>query len=292
MNKCIKKVGVFLLVASMAVGAKAEDLKQIRGSDTMVNLVQRLVEVYSEKNPGKSFSVTGGGSGAGVAGLRNRTVDLVNSSRDIKEREISDMRAKGVEPVGVIIAEDCITIVVNKENKLEKLTFAQLGAIFRGEIANWKELGGDDLPIKLYGRQSNSGTYVVFREKVLKDNYSDKMYRMNGNSQIAEAIKTDKSGIGYVGIGYVRESDSLKAIKVAEKEGEEYIDPLDRKAIDSGKYPLIRPLFQYTNGIPTGEIKDFIEFELSPEGQKIVDEMGFVPIYERDREQNKKAANI
>jgi phosphate transport system substrate-binding protein len=292
MKQYFKTVIALIMTTALSMPAGARNMPQVRGSDTMVNLVQRMAEVYSEKNPGKFLSVTGGGSGNGLASLRNRTTDIANSSRDIREREIRDMQGKGVNPVGVVIAIDCITIVVNGDNPVDKLTFGQLGAIFRGDVKNWKEVGGADIPITLYGRQSNSGTYVVFRERVLKDNYSDRMYRMNGNSQIVEGIKADKSGIGYVGLGYAQKEPRIKDISLAEEEGAEYIDPNNRSDIEAGRYPLMRPVYQYTDGKPSGDIREFMLFELGPEGQKIVDDMGFIPVSKEYAEYNKQSAGL
>lgn len=288
------KIMTMVIAATLMVSTVAADEKmvQVRGSDTIVNLVQRLAEVYSQANPGKDIAVTGGGSGNGLAGLRNRTVDIANSSRDIKRKEIIDMNGMGVNPIGIIIARDCITIVVNKDNPVDKLTIDQLGSLFRGEISNWKDVGGADLPITLYGRQSNSGTYEVFRTAVLGGEYSETMRRMNGNSQIAESVANDKSGIGFVGIAYALDNPQLTVVKIAAKDGAEYIDPADRSNVDSGKYYLVRPLYQYTDGIPSGAIMDFIKFEVSPDGQKIVDEMGFIPITRDDENENRRIAGI
>ena len=269
-----------------------EKLLQIKGSDTIVNLVQKMADVYSEKNPGTQVSVNGGGSGTGLAGLRNRTADIADSSRPIRQREVVDMKAKGINPVSIIIGIDCITLVVNEKNKVDKLTFRQLGAIFRGEITNWKEVGGDDTPISLYGRQSNSGTYEVFKETVINGEYADTMKRMNGNAQIVEGIKYDLSGLGYVGLGFAKNASGLKVVKIAAGDGAEYIDPDNRSDVESGRYSLTRPLYQYTDGVPTGAIMNFIKFELSPEGQKIVEEMGFIPITNNYVEENKRNAGI
>ncbi|MBN2452991.1 MAG: PstS family phosphate ABC transporter substrate-binding protein [Candidatus Omnitrophica bacterium] len=288
-----KIIAIMVLSAFMALPAAGEEkILQVRGSDTIVNLAQRLAEVYSEKNPDRPVSVTGGGSGTGMAGLRNRTIDIANSSRPARQREMIDMRSKGVNPVSVIIAIDCIVLVVNQENRVDKLTIEQLGSIFRGELTNWKELGGDDMPITLYGRQSNSGTYEVFKENVVNSEYSDKVRQMSGNSQIVESIRGDVSGIGYIGIGFLQHGAGLKTIKVSKNTEEGYIDPENRADVESGKYPLTRPLYQYTDGIPSGAIMDFIRFELSAEGQKIVDEMGFIPITRRYIEENRKSIGI
>lgn len=292
MKKYTKVAISLFLSAAISVPALASNKVQVRGSDTMVNLVQRMAEVYMEKNPGKYLAVTGGGSGNGIAGLRNRTADIANSSRKVRQREVIDMRNRGVDPVGVAIARDCITIIVNSENKVDRLTLDQLGAIYRGDITNWKDVGGDDRPITLYGRQSNSGTYVNFRELVVKGDYSFDMYRMNGNSQIVESLKTDRSGIGYVGLGYAQKADGLRIVRLAERSGEEYIDPTNRSDVEAGKYTLIRPIYHYVDGDISGDIRSFIEFELSPEGQKIVDKMGFLPVTEEEIKFNRESANI
>ena len=290
--RCMIVAAAVLLAFAALPAAGEEKMLQVRGSDTTVNLVQRLAEVYSEKNPGRPVSVTGGGSGTGLAGLRNRTTDIANSSRPIRQREVVDMKSKGVNPVAIVIAIDCIVLVVNQKNKVDELTIGQLGSIFRGEVANWKDLGGDDVPITLYGRQSNSGTYEVFKENVVNGEYADGIRRMSGNSQIVESVKSDVSGIGYVGIGYVQDGADLKVIKVSNNAEEGYVDPRNRTDVETGKYPLTRPLYQYTDGVPSGTIMDFIRFELGPEGQKIVDEMGFIPITRRYAEENKQVMGI
>ena len=258
----------------------------------MVNLVQRLAEVYMQKNPGEYVAVTGGGSGGGIAGLRNKTVDIGNASRDIKPKEMMDAMSQGVEPTRVVIGMDCITVVVNGGNKVDKLTSGQLGAIFRGEITNWSEVGGDDMPITLYGRQSNSGTFVFFREAILKGDYSDRMNRMNGNSQIVEALKNDRTGIGYIGLGHAKKASGLKIVKLASREGADYADPTNRRDVDGGKYPIVRTLNQYVDGTPRGAVKDFIEFELSSEAQNIVEEMGFLPVPDEYRKYNMDNAGV
>ena len=134
------------------------------------------------------------------------------------------------------------------------------------------------MPINLYGRQSNSGTYGFFREMVLKGEYSPKMNTMNGNSQIVEAVKADPSGIGYIGVGYAKNASGVTILDVAMKENGSYKSPLDKVAVESGEYPIARPLYQYVNGTPSGTVKDFLVFELSEQGQRIVEEEGFYPV--------------
>jgi phosphate transport system substrate-binding protein len=256
----------------------ARNMVQVKGSDTLINLVQKLAEVYMQKNPGKIIAVTGGGSGTGIAALVNGKCDIANSSRLIKDKEIAQARERKIDPKRVVIAIDGLCIVTNGKNPVDKLTLDQLGRIFRGEIKNWKEVGGENRPITLYGRQSNSGTYDFFMEIVLKGDYSPKMNQMNGNAQIVEAIKQDLSGIGYVGVGYVSDTKGVIVVKVAAKVGGYYGSPLNQQDVDTGKYPLIRPLQQYINGLPKPLIRDFLAFELSKEGQEIVKQEGFFPI--------------
>jgi phosphate transport system substrate-binding protein len=289
MAKVMKMMSmVFFLLTTITLDCRAEDMLQIRGSDTMLNIVQELVEVYMQKNPGKAIALTGGGSGTGISGLRNRTVDIANSSRDMTAREAIDLRSKGVEASLIVMGIDCITIVVNENNKVNTLTTEQLGAIFRGDIKNWKDIGGDDMPITLYGRQSNAGTFFLFRERILKGEYAYEMRQMNGNSQIVEAIKQDISGIGYVGRGYVAKDPHAKVVAIAADTSAEYINPLELTFEDAYKYPIVRTLNQYVAGKPEGTIRDFINFELSDEGQKIIEDLGFFKISEETMEQNKE----
>lgn len=291
MKRFIKIVAAFMLPFALATFSGAQDVIQIKGSDTIVNLAQRMAEVYMQKNPGKALSVTGGGSGTGIAALVNKTVDVANSSRDIKAKEILLAQNAGVNPVRTVIAMDCITVVVNEANRLDKLSVAQLGAIFRGEITNWKDVGGDNMPITLYGRQSNSGTFVFFMDTILKGDYSDRMNRMNGTSQIVEAVKSDKTGIGYVGLGHARSATGLRPVKLELPSGV-LSDPMNKADRDGGKYPIIRTLNQYTDGKPAGTVKDFMSFELSPEGQKIVEDMGFMTVPEEYEVYNKQNSGI
>ncbi|HHS12568.1 MAG TPA: phosphate-binding protein, partial [bacterium] len=167
--------------------------------------------------------------------------------------------------------------------------------IFRGDIKNWKEVGGVNKAISLYGRQANSGTFVFFMENVLGNkDYSANMKRMNGNSQIVEGVLADEAGIGYVGIGYVYDDhhkvrSGLTVLSVAVKQGDKPVSPLVSENVKSGRYPIARTLLQYTNGKPSGAVKDFIAFELSPEGQKIVEDLSFFPVAGEYLKQNKKA---
>ncbi len=290
-----KKVIVKGLVGLMVIGTCFAGTIQIKGSDTIVNLSQRLAEEYGKTNKSVEISVTGGGSGTGISALIDNKADIANSSRTIKDSEIQKGKKNGNDIKEFTIGIDALSIILNPKNKITSLTIEQIGKIFKGEIVNWKEVGGADMPINLYGRQSNSGTFAFFREHVLQGEYSDKMNSMNGNSQIVESVKKDISGIGYVGVGYVVDNgkpiNSVKIINVAQKTGETAYSPVDAKNIYSGKYPIARGLQQYTNNKPTGQIKEFIEFELSSAGQSIVKDEGFYPIdgdYKKSNLQNLK----
>lgn len=290
-------VGLGFIVSGLIFpGQTKADQKmiQVKGSDTMVNLVNVLAEEFIARNPGARLAILGGGSGTGIAALINGTCDIANHSRPLKGKELEMIREKGLNVRTFIIAIDGLSVIINAHNPVEKLAIGQIGAIFRGEITNWKEVGGQDLPITLYGRQSNSGSYVFFQEHVLgKKNYSSKMNRMNGNAQIVEAVSRDKSGIGYVGVGYVVNEkgeifSGLKVLKVSTSSEAKAYSPLNKKDVEEGLYPIVRPLYQSTTGRPEGLVRKFIEFEIGPEGQQIVSREGFFPIGKKQQELNAK----
>jgi len=280
----------------LAGSSLAQEMIQIKGSDTLINLVQSLSEEYMDKYPEKAvIAVTGGGSGVGIAALISNTIAVANSSREIKSSEITAAKENGVVPTEIVVGIDGLSVVVNAEIPVNNLTVEQIGAIFRGDISNWNQVGGPNKNISLYGRQPSSGTYVFFQEFVLGNkNYSPKMKQMNGNAQIIEGIKADKNAIGYVGVGYVFDDkghvmEGLKVLTVSKDKNSEPVTPLVAENVKSGKYPIARPLLQYTNGKPQKHVKDFIAFELSAEGQKIVEDMGFYPVAGKYLEVNKKA---
>jgi len=273
---------------------KGNGVIQVRGSDSEVNLVQRMAEEYMDDNPGLQIAVTGGGSGTGIAALIDGTIDIANSSRPMKEEEVEEARANNIEPVPVRFAVDALAVIVNESNPLDELSVEEIGAIFRGDIIRWSELGGEDKEISLYGRQSNSGTYVFFMEEVLQGDYSTAMRNMGGNADIVEAISTDVEGIGYVAFGYALEGDGvrrgLKVLNVSESG--EAASPLEPENIIAGTYPISRPLYQYLNGQPEGVIRDFIQFELSERGEEIVSMEGFYPLRTEDLEANRQTLDF
>jgi phosphate transport system substrate-binding protein len=276
MRKILNMViaAAIMLFAANIVMAKS-DVIEIKGSDTLINMVQVLAESYMKGHPGISISVTGGGSGTGIAALTNKRCDIANSSRSMKAKEIEDANNRGIDPKRIVVAIDALSLIVNANNPIEKLTVDEIGKIYRGDVKNWKDIGGSDTPIALYGRQSNSGTYDFMKESVLKGEYSPSMKAMNGNAQIVEAIKQDAGGVGYVGVGYVQDATGIKVLDVASSQSLGYFSPLNLMNIKTGNYPITRPLNQYVNGAPKGIVKDFIEFELSREGQNIVEQQGF-----------------
>ena len=222
----------------------------------------------------------------------NDQVKLANASRAMKESELEQANSNGVDPFKVVIAMDGLAVITNENIEIDELTIQEIGAIFKGEITNWQEVGGPDAEISLYGRQSNSGTFVYFRDNVLQANFSANVRRMNGNAQIVEGVKNDKYGIGYAGIGYVTEGQEvvsgLNVLSIASEPGIEAASPLKPANVKAGDYPLARPLYNYINGQPEGEVLDFLEFALSDTGQEIVVDIGFYPVSPKYRELNQQ----
>ena len=252
-----------------------------KGSDTIVNLALAWAERYQSENPDVRISVTGGGSGTGIASLINGTVDIANASRQIKQEEIDDAKANGIDPVEIIIARDAIAVIVNAENPVNQLTLQQISDIYSGKITNWKDVGGDDRPIVKLSRETNSGTHVYFLETVLRMGNSDDetLFSMDtlllpSSEGIIAEVRQNPNAIGYDGLGYVPED--LKMIAIA-KETDTYVLP-SIPTVNDKSYPIARDLYMYTNGEPTGVIKEYIEWILSEEAQAIVAELGFVPV--------------
>lgn len=271
--------------------SQQDSVLEIKGSDTLLQVVSNLAEKYSEKNDAK-ISVTGGGSGTGIASLLNGEIKVADSSRPIKGQELKTAKDKGIDVSEFIIGRDMLSVVVNENNPVSELTIDQLSKIYKGEIKNWKEVGGSDQKITLYGRQSTSGTYVFFLEEVVKGEYSASMRNLEGSQAIVEAVRQDKTGIGYDGLGYVVENGKplkgIKIIKLAKNKESGYSSPLDESKIS--EYPLSRPLYQYVAGISKeSKVYNFLLFELSNEGQEIVKSSGFEKLSKGDSEKNKVA---
>lgn len=253
-----------------------------KGSDTIVNLALAWAETYQTEHPDVRISVTGGGSGTGIASLINGTVDLANASRQIKDEEVAEAQSKGVNPVEHVIARDAIAVIVNPENPVSELTLQQISDIYSGKITNWSEVGGEDRPIVKLSRETNSGTHVYFLETVLrlgskedKTLFSMDTLLLPSSEGIIAEVRQNPNAIGYDGLGYV--PDDLKMIAIAEEEGGAYVLPAI-ETVNDKTYPIARDLYMYTDGEPTGITKEYLDWILSAEAQEIVAELGFVPV--------------
>jgi phosphate transport system substrate-binding protein len=282
---------IFALVFSTACGRSSSEQAasdssatyiENKGSDTIVNLALVWAETYQAEHPQVRISVTGGGSGTGIASLINGTADIANASRQIKEEEIAEANTNGVEPVEHIIARDAIAVIVHPQNPVSQLTLKQISDIYSGKINNWSEVGGEDRPIVRLSRETNSGTHVYFLETVLRlGNSEDKtLFSMDtlllpSSEGIVAEVRQNPNAIGYDGLGYV--PDDLKMIAIAEEEGGAYVLP-SIPTVDDKTYPIARDLYMYTDGEPTGVIKAYLDWILSAEAQEIVAELGFVPV--------------
>jgi phosphate transport system substrate-binding protein len=256
-------------VCSLMGFSSAADLK-IDGSTTVLPIAQRAAEVFMKKNPGVKVFVSGSGSGTGIKALLDGTTDIADSSREAKEKEISDGKAKGVTLTAHKIALDGIIPVVHPSMKIENITPEQLKNIYNGNIKIWKELGGPDRPISVVSRDTSSGTYEVWEEKILKgDKVRPDALLVASNGQAVQTVAGNKYAIGYIGIGYL--DKSIKGLKVNGSIA-------SAKTVRDNSWPIARPLFMYTNGKPAGTIAKFIDFMLSKNGQEIVNEVKYVSI--------------
>ncbi len=272
-----KLLSVLLLAVTLITGAAFMQQTKItvKGSDTLVILAQRWAEIYMKKNPAVSIQVTGGGSGVGLAALINGTTDIANASRPIKSSEVEKLKSR-YNTLGVEIpcAKDGITIFLNESNKVKELTLKQLSDIFTGRTTNWKQVGGDDAPIKLYGRENSSGTYAFFKEEVIKADYAASCQTLPGTAAVVNAVKKDKNGIGYGGAAY---ATGVKHCLVKKDDKSTGYVPTPEN-IANNQYPITRYLYMYLRNKPSGDIKKYIDWILSPEGQKIVTEVGYFPV--------------
>ena len=252
------------------------------GSDTIVNLALAWAETYQTQHPDVRIAVTGGGSGTGIAGLVNGTVDIANASRQVKPEEVEAAQANDVTPIEHVIARDAIAIVVHPSNPVDNLTLQQLSDIFSGRIINWSEVGGDDRPVVLLSRESNSGTHVYFLEQVVRLGdkrgvtlFSPDTLLMPSSEGISVEVRQNPNSIGYDGLGYV--TPDQKTIAVAADPGGPFVLPTVQ-TVNSGEYPIARDLYMYTAGEPQGTIAAYLNWIRSSEGQAIVGELGFVPL--------------
>lgn len=271
----LKLAGILLVIMTIGFSFTTMTKVTIKGSDTMVILSQKWAEVYMKKHPKTSIQVTGGGSGVGLAALINGSTDIANSSRPIKPAELGKIKEKYKKnTIEIPCAKDGLSVFLNKGNSVSELTIKQLGDIFSGKITNWKQVGGVDANIRLYGRESSSGTFEFFKEHVVKTDFSPSCQTLPGTAAIVNAVKNDKYSIGYGGAAYAEGVKDCKVKKDAKSKG---VFPT-AATIKNKTYPISRYLYMYLKSKPTGETKAFIDWILSPEGQKIVIETGYFPI--------------
>ncbi len=254
-----------------------------KGSDTLVNLALAWAERYLGEHGEVRISVTGGGSGTGIAAMINGTVDIANASRAMKPEEIARAEANGISPVEIVVARDAIAIVAHPSNPVDQLTLAQISDIYTGKLVNWQQVGGVDRPIVPLSRESNSGTYVYMLENVIRlgEKESELLFSpdtllMASSEGISTEVRQNPNAFGYDGLGYV--TPDQKVIAVARDESGPFVLP-SVDTVNDGSYPISRPLFMYTAGEPQGAIKAYLDWVLS-EGQAAVLELGFVPIHE------------
>lgn len=266
---------ILLVIMTIGCGSKESIKTTVKGSDTMVILSQKWAEAFMKEHPKTIIQVTGGGSGVGIAALINGSTDIANASRPIKPGEIDQIKEKHKENVvEIACAKDGLSVFLNEGNSVSELTIEQLGKIFSGAITNWKEVGGEDAKIRLYGRESSSGTFEFFKEHVVKGDFSKFVQTLPGTAAIVNAVKKDKYSVGYGGAAY---AEGVKDCKVKVDANTAGVLPT-AATIKDKTYPISRYLYMYLKAKPTGDAKEFIDWILSPAGQKIIEEVGYYPL--------------
>ena len=262
-------LGLTMMVA--ASSAMAGNIV-IKGSTTVLPIAQEVAEAYMKENPETKITISGGGSGDGIKAIIDGTTDVGNSSRFIKDKEVASALEKGAYPVPFGIAYDCIIPVVHPSNTATDLTMAQLKDIYQGRIRNWQEVGGPDKEIVVISRDTSSGTYEVWEEKVMKKErvYPGALLQAS-NGAVVTGVSKNPHAVGYIGIGYL--NDQVKALTVDGVPG-------TKETTLNGRFPVSRALFMFTRGWPTGEAAKFLNYVMHPEkGQKFVEKSGYVPLY-------------
>lgn len=268
-----KQITIFLSICLLAGTVYAQ---KIKGSDTMLPLSQKEAESFMKKSPAAKLTVTGGGSGVGIAALIDGSTDICMASRAMKMDEKLKMQEAGRAFKEVIVAYDALSVIVNTGNAVTQLTREQLEGIFTGKIKNWKEVGGADMAIVVYSRESSSGTYEFFKDHVLlKKNYAASVLSMASTGAIVQSVSQTKGAIGYIGMAY--ENNTVKALKVSFDKGKTYIAPSMQTAHDK-TYPITRPLYYYYLSSSEKLVKPYIDYVLSAEGQAVVKQTGYVPL--------------
>lgn len=274
--KFLQAMKQIILAAIVWAGVYAACGQRIKGSDTMLPISQREAESYMKANPRQTVTVIGGGSGVGISALVEGTTDVAQSSRKIKFDEKKKLQASGKAVKEVVAAFDALAVIVHPSNKVQNLTREQLEAIFTGKIKNWKDVGGGDLKIIPYARETSSGTYEFFKESVLKNkNYVNGIMSMPATGAIIQSVSQTAGAIGYVGLAYLNRS--VKAIRVSYDGGKNFVEPSVASA-KSKAYPISRPLFYYYIAQSGEKVMPFINHVLSEAGQKVVADVGFIPV--------------
>ena len=266
---------VILGIVAVIIMTGTTSAQKIKGSDTCLPLTQKEAESYMKENPAAKIAVTGGGSGVGLAALVEGTTDIAMSSRKIKFDEKVKLQNAGKTVTEVVIAYDALAVVVNPANKVSNLTREQLEGIFTGKITNWKEVGGDDMKIIPYSRETSSGTYEFFKENVLKNkNYMNGILSLPATGAIIQSISQTKGAIGYVGLAYL--NSEVKAIHIS-YDGTKFVEPSVANAKNKS-YPVVRPLYYYYVKSSEKTVKPFIDYVLSDKGQGIVSQVGYITV--------------
>ena len=281
----IRAVAIALALAVTATSAGARTVIQNKGSDTLVNVAQAWAEHYRKVDAEVAVAVSGGGSGTGIAAMINGTVDIANASRQMKRKEIELAKSRGQDPMEHVVGYDALAVFLHQDNPLESIGIAQLAEIYgeEGETESWEQLG-IEVPgckgqeIILVSRQNNSGTYAYFRKAVLggKRDYKLGTRDMHGSKDVVHLVENTPCAIGYSGLAYA--TDHVKMACVSSEEGADCVNPSVATATN-GSYPIARPLFMYTNGEPQGEIKSYLDWILSDEGQCIILDKGYAPVH-------------
>lgn len=272
-----------VLLPACSRNASGRTVIQNKGSDTLVNVAQAWAETYGQKNPGVAIAVSGGGSGTGISAMMNGTVDIANASRAMKDKEIEMAKSNDIDPIEHVVGYDALAVYVHKDNPIESITIEQLAGIYGegGTIEKWSQLGvevpgGDEIVV--VSRQNNSGTYAYFKKAVLGKEREYKLGSrdLHGSKDVVDLVENTRGAIGYSGLAYA--TDHVKLVPVSAG-GKPAVAPSVATAIDK-TYPIARPLFMYTAGQPQGEVKAYMDWVLSDEGQKIILDKGYAPVRE------------
>ncbi len=271
-------------VACLGISAEARELIQNKGSDTLVNVAQAWAEEYQNVNSDVAVAVTGGGSGTGIAAMINGTVDIANASRAMKQKEMDLAKSKGQDPIEHVVGYDALAVFLHHDNPAKSLSISQLAEIYgeEGETENWTDIGLEvpgckDQEMVLVSRQNNSGTYAYFRKAVLGKarDYRMGTRDMHGSKDVVDLVEKTPCAIGYSGLAYA--TDHVKLACISKDDSGDCVMPSVKSAAD-GSYPIARPLLMYTNGQPEGEVKKYLDFILSDEGQCIIKDKGYAPV--------------